>query len=201
VNDLLLLRGDANKLEKDPIAPGQGHDHATDLIEQINQYNQGIDIEGNRFEKPEVPFSYGVACYPEKHEEAPNAASDIAFLKQKVALGAEYAVTQMFFDNNKYFEFVDRCRKEGITIPIIPGIKPIVFLNQLTVLPRVFRADIPEELACELRKCKNDEGAKQVGIEWSIAQCKELIKRQVPSLHFYTLMATDSVREIAKAIY
>jgi methylenetetrahydrofolate reductase (NADPH) len=201
VTDLLLLRGDANKLEKDRIIPEQSHEHTTDLIIQVNQYNQGIDLEGNRFEKPTTPFSYGVACYPEKHEEAPNMDSDIAFLKKKVELGAEYAVTQMFFDNKKYFEFVERCHAEGINIPIIPGIKPIVLLDQLTVLPKIFRTDIPDALEAELRKCKNDEEAKQVGIEWCIVQCKELIRSGALSLHFYTLLATDSVRQIAKEIY
>ncbi|MDR0427371.1 MAG: methylenetetrahydrofolate reductase [NAD(P)H] [Dysgonamonadaceae bacterium] len=201
ISELLLLRGDVNKLEKNSIAKEKSHEHTTDLIKQVNDYNQGIDLEGNTFDKPEIPFSYGVACYPEKHEEAPNLESDVAFLEQKVAMGAEYAVTQMFFDNRKYFDFVDLCQSRGITIPIIPGIKPVVFLNQLTVLPKVFRADIPEPLALELRKCKSDEEAKQVGIEWCIMQCKELIDRGVPSLHFYTLMATDSVRQIAKAIY
>jgi methylenetetrahydrofolate reductase (NADPH) len=201
VTDLLLLRGDANKLEKDQIDPAQCHAHTTGLIKQVNDFNNGVDLEGNRFEKPDVPFSYGIACYPEKHEEAPNMESDISFLKQKIALGAEYAVTQMFFDNSKYFEFVDRCRKEGITVPIIPGVKPIVFRDQLTVLPRVFRTILPEALANELRKCKTDEEAKQVGVEWSIQQCKELISAGVPSLHFYTLMATDSVKKIAQAVY
>jgi len=201
VTDLLLLRGDANKLEKNQTIPGQSHEHATDLIVQVNQYNQGIDLEGNSFEKPATPFSYGVACYPEKHEEAPNMDSDIAFLKKKVELGAEYAVTQMFFDNKKYFEFVERCRKEGINVPIIPGIKPIVLLDQLTVLPKIFRTDIPDALEAELRRCKTDEEAKQVGVEWCIAQCKELIQNGVPSLHFYTLLATDSVKQIAKKIY
>jgi len=201
VTDLLLLRGDANKLEKNQNISEQSHEHATDLIVQVNQYNQGIDLEGSSFEKPATPFSYGVACYPEKHEEAPNMDSDIAFLKKKVELGAEYAVTQMFFDNKKYFEFVERCRKEGINVPIIPGIKPIVLLDQLTVLPKIFRTDIPDALEAELRKCKTDEEAKQVGIEWCIAQCKELIQNGVPSLHFYTLLATDSVRQIAKKIY
>ncbi|MDR2056976.1 MAG: methylenetetrahydrofolate reductase [NAD(P)H] [Dysgonamonadaceae bacterium] len=201
VSDLLLLRGDTNKLEKDRILQGESHEHTTDLITQVNHYNQGIDLEGNPFERPKTPFSYGVACYPEKHEEAPNMDSDIAFLKQKIALGAEYAVTQMFFDNGKYFEFVEKCRKEGITIPIIPGIKPIVLLDQLTVLPKVFRTDIPDELEGELRKCKNDTATKQVGIEWCIKQCKELINKKVPSLHFYTLMATDSIQKIATAIY
>jgi methylenetetrahydrofolate reductase (NADPH) len=200
VTDLLLLRGDANKLEKDRIDPDKSHEHATDLIRQVNDYNKGIDLEGNTFEQPEIPFSYGVACYPEKHEEAPNMDSDIAFLKQKIALGAQYAVTQMFFDNRKYFDFIDRCRKEEITIPIIPGIKPIVFLNQLTVLPKIFRSDIPEPLANELRKCKTDEEVKQIGVEWCIQQCKELINKGVPSLHFYTLMATDSVKKVAQAV-
>ncbi|MDR1527942.1 MAG: methylenetetrahydrofolate reductase [NAD(P)H] [Dysgonamonadaceae bacterium] len=201
VTDLLVLRGDANKLENGQADPTQCHEHATGLIEQVNQFNQGVDIQENSFEKPETPFSYGVACYPEKHEEAPNIESDIHYLKQKMALGAGYAVTQMFFDNNKYFDFVARCKQEGITIPIIPGIKPIVFIDQLTALPRIFRSEIPEALAGELRKCKTDTEAKQVGIEWSILQCQELIAAGVPSLHFYTLMATDSVRSIAKAIY
>ena len=201
VTELLLLRGDANKLEKDRIEPDKCHDHTTGLIEQVNNFNQGVSVDGTTFEKMETPFSYGVACYPEKHEEAPNMESDMAFLKNKIEMGAEYAVTQMFFDNQKYFDFVDYCRGHGITVPIIPGIKPIVFKDQLTVLPRIFRSDIPEALATELRKCKNDEEAKQVGIEWSIQQCKELISHGVPSLHFYTLMATDSVRQIAKAIY
>ncbi|MDR2086212.1 MAG: methylenetetrahydrofolate reductase [NAD(P)H] [Dysgonamonadaceae bacterium] len=201
VSDLLLLRGDANKLENSRIIPGESHEHTTDLIEQVNRYNQGIDLEGISFEKPATPFSYGVACYPEKHEEAPNMDSDIAFLKRKLAQGAGYAVTQMFFDNRKYFDFIDTCRREGITAPIIPGIKPVVFINQLTVLPKVFRTDIPDALENELRKCKTDDAVKQVGIEWSIQQCKELINSGVPSLHFYTLLATDSVRQIAQAIY
>ena len=201
VHELLLLRGDANKLEAEQIKPGQSHEHTTDLQEQVNLYNQGISIDGSTFDKPETPFSYGVACYPEKHEEAPNLESDIVCLKKKIELGADYAVTQMFFDNSKYFDFVDRCRKENITVPIIPGIKPIVLKNQLTILPKIFRSDIPEALAIELRKCKTDEDAKTVGIEWCINQCKELIAQGVPSLHFYTLLATDSVKQIAKAIY
>ncbi len=201
VHDLLLLRGDANKLDPTQIYQGESHNHTTDLQKQVNNFNQGIASDGSLFEKMETPFSYGVACYPEKHEEAPNMESDIAFLKEKIDNGAEYAVTQMFFDNQKYFDFVETCRKQSINVPIIPGIKPIVLANQLTVLPKIFRSEIPEALAIELRKCKTDEGAKIVGIEWSIQQCKELIAHGVPSLHFYTLMATDSVRQIAKAIY
>ena len=201
VYELLLLRGDAKKLELNAYPPGASHEHTTELIEQVNNFNRGISIDGTSFEKMDTPFSYGVACYPEKHEEAPNLESDLAYLKQKIEMGAEYAVTQMFFDNRKYFDFVERCRTEGITIPIIPGIKPIVFQDQLTVLPQIFRTELPEALASEIRKCKNNDEVKQVGVEWSIEQCKELIRNSVPSIHFYTLMATDSVRRIAEAIY
>ena len=200
VHNLLLLRGDTKTLEPNQMGP-QYHEHATDLQKQVNDFNQGIAIDGSRFEANETPFSYGMACYPEKHEEAPNMESDIFYLKEKVRQGAEYLVTQMFFDNEKYFSFVDRLRAEGITVPIIPGIKPIVFKNQLTVLPKIFRSEIPEPFAAELRKCKDDEEAKEVGIEWSIQQCKELMAHGVPSLHFYTMMASDSVRRIAQAIY
>lgn len=200
VYNLLLLRGDIKTLEVEQ-KPELYHDHATDLQQQVNRFNEGFLLDGSRMEGIETPFSYGMACYPEKHEEAPNMDSDIFYLKEKVRNGADYLVTQMFFDNAKYFAFVERCRAEGITIPIIPGIKPIVFRNQLTVLPRVFRSDIPEPFAAELRKCKTDDEAKEVGIEWSIQQCKELIAYGVPSLHFYTMMASESVRRIAKEIY
>ncbi len=200
VYNLLLLRGDVKTLDKN-LRPELYHEHATDLQNQVNDFNVGISVDGTSFEANETPFTYGMACYPEKHEEAPNMDSDIFFLKQKVEQGAEYLVTQMFFDNQKYFDFVERCRKEGINVPIIPGIKPIVLKNQLTVLPRVFRTDIPEAFAAELRKCKTDNEAKQVGIEWSIEQCKGLITSGVPSIHFYSFLASDSVYEIAKAIY
>lgn len=200
VHNLLLLRGDIKTLEVEN-KPELYHEHATDLQQQVNNFNNGIALDGSKIDGIDTPFSYGMACYPEKHEEAPNMDSDIFYLKEKVKNGADYLVTQMFFDNQKYFSFVDRCRKEGINVPIIPGIKPIVFKNQLTVLPKVFRSDIPEPFAAELRKCKTDEEAKEVGIEWSIQQCKELIAYGVPSLHFYTMMASDSVRRIAKEIY
>lgn len=200
VHNLLLLRGDIKTLEVEN-KPELYHEHATDLQQQVNNFNNGIALDGSKIDGIDTPFSYGMACYPEKHEEAPNMDSDIFYLKEKVKNGADYLVTQMFFDNQKYFSFVDRCRKEGINVPIIPGIKPIVFKNQITVLPKVFRSDIPEPFAAELRKCKTDEEAKEVGIEWSIQQCKELIAYGVPSLHFYTMMASDSVRRIAKEIY
>lgn len=201
VYDLLLLRGDIKTLEAADANSKLYHNHATDLQEQINNFNKGIAVDGSTFEANETPFSYGMACYPEKHEEAPNIDSDIHYLKQKVANGADYLVTQMFFDNQKYYDFVERCRAEGIQVPIIPGIKPVVFKNQLTVLPKIFRSDIPEPFASELRKCNTDEEAREVGVEWCINQCKDLVAHGVPSLHFYTMMATDSVYRVAKEIY
>ena len=201
VYDLLLLRGDIKTLEAADANSKLYHNHATGLQEQINNFNKGIAVDGSTFEANETPFSYGMACYPEKHEEAPNLDSDIYYLKQKVANGADYLVTQMFFDNQKYYDFVERCRAEGIQVPIIPGIKPVVFKNQLTVLPKIFRSDIPEPFASELRRCKTDEEAREVGVEWCINQCKDLVAHGVPSLHFYTMMATDSVYRVAKEIY
>ncbi len=201
VYDLLLLRGDIKTVEAAQLSTAESHNHACDLQQQVNNFNEGIALDGSKFDKPVVPFSYGVAGYPEKHEEAPNMDSDIFFLKEKVKNGADYIVTQMFFDNEKYYSFVNRCRAEGITVPIIPGIKPVVLRNQLTVLPKIFRSEIPEPFAIELRKCKNDEEAKQVGIEWCIQQCKDLIAHGIPSLHFYSLMASDSIKKVAKEIY
>jgi methylenetetrahydrofolate reductase (NADPH) len=200
VTNLLLLRGDTKKLDADQRAM-DSHKNATGLQEQVNNFNKGISFDGSPLAPPEVPFSYGMACYPEKHEESPNMESEIFFTKMKVDNGAEYLATQMFFDNRKYFEFVDRCRAAGITVPIIPGIKPINLMSQLTVLPRIFRTDIPEELEKELRKCKSDDDAKEVGVEWCIKQCKELIAANVPSIHFYSLMATESIYRVAKEIY
>lgn len=200
VHNLLLLRGDVKSLDTEQLK-GKQNNYATDLQEQVNLFNEGIAADGTNFDKFETPFSYGMACYPEKHEEAPNFESDIFYMKMKQEKGAEYFVTQMFFDNSKYFSFVERCRAEGITIPIIPGVKPINLMSQLTVLPKIFRSDLPEELANELRKCKTDVEAKEVGVEWGIKQCRELIQHGVPSIHFYSLMASESVRRIAKEVY
>ena len=200
VHDLLLLRGDASKLDDEQLAMNS-HKYATGLQTQVNNFNKGIAFDGTPFVAPEFPFSYGMACYPELHAESPSLESELFYLKKKVENGADYLVTQMFFDNDKFFNFVDLCRKEGITVPIIPGIKPIHMKNQLTILPKIFRSDIPGELANELQNCKNDEEAKEVGVEWCIKQCKELIAHKVPSIHFYTFMASDSVYKIAKAIY
>ena len=200
VFDLLLLRGDSKRLEVEQNAE-QYHEYATDLQQQVNQFNRGIALDQSTFDIPATSFSYGMACYPEKHEDAPDMESDIYYAREKVKNGADYLVSQMFFDNVKYFTFVERLRAEGIRVPVIPGIKPIVFMNQLTALPEIFHAEIPEPLAAELRKCKNDDEAKATGIEWCVQQCSELIARGIPSIHFYTFMATDSVYQIAKRIY
>jgi methylenetetrahydrofolate reductase (NADPH) len=200
VHNLLLLQGDAKKLQPDQLEGNVNH-YATDLQCQVNDFNNGISVDESVFETFDTPFSYGMACYPEKHENAPSLESDIRYAKMKVQNGAEYLVTQMFFDNQKYFAFVERCRAEGITAPIIPGIKPIVFLSQLEVLPKLFSLEFPNELTVELRKCKTDQEVVETGIEWGIRQCRELIAYGVPSLHFYSLMASESVRRIAKEIY
>ena len=200
VHDLLLLQGDAKGPDKSTDTRVVNL-HASDLQRQVNDFNVGIYADGEKFEANATPFSYGMACYPEKHEAAPNMESDLRYARMKVEQGAGYLVTQMFFDNQKYYDFVERCRREGINVPIIPGIKPIVYRNQLTVLPRVFRCDIPEPLAGELAKCKSDEEAKEVGIEWCIEQSRDLIAHGVPSIHFYSLMASDSVRRVAREIY
>ena len=200
IYDLLLLRGDEKKL---PNSPDKSlyHDYALDLQRQVNDFNRGKALDGSSFEDIDTPFYYGMACYPEKHEEAPSMESDIFYAKEKVRNGAGYLVTQMFFNNDKYYAFVDRMRAEGVTVPIIPGIKPVVLRDQLTVLPTVFSTEIPESLASELHKCKTDDEAREVGVEWSIEQCKDLMRHGVPSIHFYTFLASDSVRRIAKEIY
>lgn len=200
--NLLLLRGDKAKHENRFIPNENGHSHAVELQEQVNRFNEGYFLDGTQMDiVTGNRFSYGVAGYPEKHDEAPNAEIDLMFLKQKVDKGAEYIVTQMFFDNRKYFDFVDRCRAAGITVPIIPGLKPIVRQNQLNVLPKVFHVDLPTDLATELAKCSSEDAVKQLGVEWCTAQAKELKDRGVPSIHFYSLMAVDSVRKVAEAVY
>ncbi len=201
INDLLVLRGDKAKEDSTFTPTGDGPNHATGLIEQINRFNEGYFWDGSPIKVPGVPFEYGVACYPEKHEEAANLESDIQVLKKKAELGAKYAVTQLFYDNRKYFEFVQKAQASGVHIPIIPGIKPLSKLSQITVVPKTFHCDLPEELYHELQKCDTDEKVKEVGIEWAVEQCRELIAYGVPSLHFYTVSAVDSIAKIAKSIY
>lgn len=201
ITDVLVLRGDKAKEDKNYIPTEGGHTHAIELQRQINRFNEGFFIDGTPMKERGLPFSYGVACYPEKHEEAPNLDSDIAWLKQKVDEGAEYAVTQMFFDNAKYFDFVQRARAAGIKVPIIPGIKPLYKRTQLNVLPKTFHVDIPSALASEIDKCKNDADVALIGQEWCTAQCRELIANGVPSIHFYTINAEEQVYQVAKKIY
>lgn len=201
ITDLLVLRGDKAKHESIFTPDKNGYSHAIELQKQINNFNKGIFVDGSEMQITQTPFSYGVACYPEKHEESPNLESDIYWLKKKVEAGAEYAVTQLFYDNQKYFEFVRRAREAGITIPIIPGIKPFKKLSQVSMIPKTFKVDLPEDLIKEINKCKTDNDAQQVGTEWCVNQCKELMKNGVPSIHFYTISAVDSIREVAKQIY
>ncbi len=201
ITDLLLLRGDKAKHEAAFTPMPGGYAHTTELIEQVNAFNRGYFTDGSPIKSPGTPFSYGVACYPEKHEEAPNLENDLAWLKRKVELGAEYAVTQLFYDNERYFRFVEMARREGITIPIIPGIKPFAKMSQLTVVPKTFKVDLPQPLAIEAAKCKSDAEAKALGVEWCVAQCRELMAHGVPSLHFYTVSAVDSISEVARQIF
>ena len=201
ITDLLVLRGDKARHESVFTPEKGGHAHAIELEEQINNFNKGIFVDGSEMTVAKTPFSYGVACYPEKHEEAPNLEFDLHWLKKKIEAGAEYAVTQLFYDNRKFFAFVEKARAAGITCPIIPGIKPLKKLSQLSVIPKTFKVDIPEELAREVQKCKTDDQVRQAGIEWCISQCRELMAHGVPSIHFYSIGAADSIREVARQIY
>ncbi len=201
ISELLVLRGDKAREDATFKATGDGPVHATELIEQINRFNEGFFVDGTPIKVKGNPFHYGVACYPEKHEEAACLECDMQVLKQKVDMGAQYAVTQLFYDNRKYFAFVERAREMGIQVPIIPGIKPLSKLSQLTVVPKTFHCDLPEPLYRELQKCKTDADVKQVGIEWTVNQCRELMSRGVSGLHFYTIGAVDSICEIAGKIY
>ena len=200
ITDLLLLRGDKAKEDRVFTPTPGGHRHTTDLIRQVQRFNEGFFANGEPIKNPGTKFDIGVACYPEKHEEAPNLEMDMQYLKEKQDLGAQYAVTQLFYDNEKYFAFVEKARQMGITIPIIPGIKPLAKLSQLSVVPRTFHCDIPEALAREIVKCKTDEDAKQLGIEWTVKQCRELYAHGVNDIHFYTVGAVDSVVEIVKQL-
>jgi len=200
ITDLLLLRGD--KAKDDSVfrpTPG-GHAHTTDLIRQVQRFNDGFFADGSPISWRGPRFDIGVACYPEKHEEAPNMERDLDYLKMKQDLGAQYAVTQLFYDNSKFFSFVEQARRRGITMPIIPGIKPLAKLSQLTVVPRTFHCDIPEALARQTDLCQSDDDARRLGIEWTTQQCRELYAHGICDIHFYTMGAVDSVVEIVKRL-
>lgn len=201
ITDLLVLRGDRAKGENRFVPMPDGHAHAADLCRQVSDFNDGTMIDGSRHEPLAERFSFGVAGYPEKHDEAMNPEIDIEHLKAKIEAGAEYVVTQMFFDNRRYFDFVARCRTAGIGVPIIPGLKPLTALSQQALLPKTFHIDLPEELAAEFRRCRTNDDAKALGVEWGIAQARELKAAGVPSIHFYSMNAAASVEAIAKAVY
>src|SRR6478735_4774790 len=198
IDNVLVLRGDAPKNESffEP-EPG-GHRYAIDLMKQVMNMNNGIYLEEDLKNAVKTNFCIGVAGYPEKHFEAPNMHNDLQYLKAKVDAGAEYVVTQMFFDNKKYFDFVKTCKEAGINIPIIPGLKPLSSKKQLTVIPRMFHVDIPEELSNEIMKCKNDTDVEVVGTEWLLQQSKELKAAGVPVLHYYTLGKPNMVANVVR---
>ncbi|MBE9484149.1 MAG: methylenetetrahydrofolate reductase [Bacteroidetes bacterium] len=201
INNLLAIRGDNLPGEKFFRATRGGHQYVSQLISQIRELNNGIYQDEELKNTAPTNFAVGVAGYPEKHVESPNIQADIKYLKEKVDAGAEYIVTQMFFDNSMYFDFVDRCRKAGITAPIIPGLKPISTKNQLLTLPRTFNISIPETLQIEIEKCEDNKEARQVGVEWAIMQSKELISKGAPVMHYFTMGKSDNIWKIAKAVF
>ena len=201
IDNVLLLRGDGIKSEPRFFPEEGGHHYATDLVKQVVDMNQGLYLDEDLQSAMPTNFCIGVAGYPEKHFEAPNIKSDMRWLKKKVELGAEYIVTQMFFDNACFFEFVEACRAEGINVPIIPGLKPITTKRQLSILPSIFHIDLPEDLSNAVEACKDNKAVKQVGIEWAIQQSKELIEFGVPSLHYYSMGKSDPIKHIASALF
>lgn len=201
IYNLLVIRGDNLPGDKFFKPEKGGHQYTADLIRQIMDLNRGIYLDNELENTFPTCFSVGVAGYPEKHSEAPNLSTDIRHLKAKIDAGAEYIVTQMFFDNHKYFEFVRQCREAGITVPIIPGLKPIASIGQISMLPRTFSISIPEELQKEVEKCRDTKSARQVGVEWCTMQSKELMQAGVPALHYFTMGKSDNIREIVKEVF
>ncbi|MGB1204983.1 MAG: methylenetetrahydrofolate reductase [NAD(P)H] [Chitinophagales bacterium] len=200
IDNVLLLRGDAVKSEGRFIPEVKGNKNAIELVEQTVNLNKGIYLEEDLQNGIKTNFCIGVAGYPEKHSEAPNLKTDLRYLKQKVDAGADYIVTQMFFDNQKYFDFVKACRNTGISVPIIPGLKPITRRSQVYRLPGIFNINLPEDLVAAIEKCKTDEAVKQVGIEWTIAQAKSLQEFGVPCLHFYTMSLAKNISKIVRGL-
>ena len=196
IDNVLVLRGDPIKSETYFTAEEGGHKFASGLLKQVDGMNNGVYLDEELKNSAKTDFCIGVAGYPEKHFEAANMRSDIHFLKKKVEAGADYIVTQMFFDNQKYYDFVKLCRENDINIPIIPGLKPISTEKQLTLLPQRFHLNVPNELVDEVLKCKSNEDVRQVGVEWAITQTKELIEFGSPCIHFYTMGKSDNVQEI-----
>lgn len=201
IDNVLALRGDNVRGEHAFRPHPGGHLHASELVAQIAGMNRGEYLSGEVEHPAPTDFCIGVAGYPEKHAEAPNLQTDIEYLKQKVDAGAHYIVTQMFFDNAKYFDFVARCRREGIEVPIVAGIKPFSTKAQLSLLPQVFGVNIPEELSRAVASAAENAAVRRIGIEWAIGQCRELIRQGVPALHFYTMSRPDNVEAVVKAVF
>lgn len=201
IQNVMALRGDAIPGEKYFTPEPEGHRYSCELVRQIHRMNEGIYLDDSLTDAVRTGFCIGVAAYPEKHDEAPNLEMDIENLKCKVEAGADYIVTQMFFDNRKFFHFVEKCRSAGIQVPIIPGLKPISTRKHIEMLPRAFGIDLPQELMSEIRKCKDDRDIYQAGIEWCTAQSRELLAHGAPAIHYYTMGKADNVREILKKAF
>jgi methylenetetrahydrofolate reductase (NADPH) len=201
IDNVLVLRGDNIKNEPNFVPEPDGNKNSLELLQQVVAMNHGNYLDEDLMNAHNSNFCIGVSGYPEKHFEAPNMNSDLRWLKQKVDAGAEYIVTQMFFNNDKYFEFVETCKNAGITIPIIPGLKPLTTKKQLTVLPKVFHIDIPEDLVQAVENCKDDKAVKQVGIDWAVQQSKALKAAKVPVLHYYTMGLGEVTKSIASEVF
>lgn len=201
IDDVLALRGDPQRGSRTFIPEKEGHRHTSDLVKQIIDMNNGRYLEETLEDTTPTSFCVGVAGYPEKHFEAPNRQMDMEFLKEKVEAGASYIVTQMFFDNRKFFRFRDECRAIGINVPIIAGIKPISALNDIRLLPQTFHIDLPNDLVSAIMKCTTDRDAREAGIEWATMQSKELIKEGVLGIHYYTLGRADNIARIVKEAF
>ena len=201
INNVVALRGDAVKSEIYFKPEKEGHAFASELVTQINDLNNGIYLDADLQNSSKTDFCIGVAGYPEKHMEAPSLDSDIHFLKQKIKNGADYIITQMFFDNQKFFDFVAKCRAAGITVPIIPGLKPIATKKQLNLIPHRFSLELPDDLIMEVVNAKDNEAVKQIGIEWCIQQSTELVAAGIPVLHYYSMGKAENIKQIASKIF
>lgn len=201
IENVMALRGDARKEERRFEKMDEGHEFAIDLVKQIQAQNEGNYLHEVIEITCDINFCIGVAGYPEKHEESPSLKSDLKRLKEKVDAGADYVVTQMFFDNKKYFEFVDAARDNGIHVPIIPGIKPIATKRHLNLLPQTFHLDLPQELVDEVESCNNNKAVRQVGVEFAVQQCKELLDHGAPVLHFYSMGKSDNIEAVARELF
>jgi methylenetetrahydrofolate reductase (NADPH) len=201
IDNVVALRGDAVKSEIYFKPEKEGHAYASELVTQISNLNKGIYLDEDLQNSTKTDFCIGVAGYPEKHMEAPSLDSDIHFVEQKIKNGADYIITQMFFDNKKFFDFVAKCRAAGITVPIIPGLKPIATKKQLNLIPHRFSVELPDDLIMEVVKAKDNEAVKQIGIEWCTQQSKELVAAGIPVLHYYSMGKAENVKAIAKEIF